>query len=501
MGNNESKAPETSSQNQKDKPARAVSKTRTFNEPSADNTNGKKNGGKTDRDQVNSKTKLAFEDWLYERLAKYFEDIQEKVLKPKTDKEERTEIGVAADDFLDFLFTQTEAVDRRLKVNCRDIIKVGTYHEDLDIVHVDELHYCIVIDDLSAKENIDKIEREIKDNDEVLKVYVTDNCAARWEECVVEEMDRHWLKGYTGLATIFFETVAKAVENVRSKARATIYKKHGRFDLLEENGVTKRGASVALKFTWNKEAIITVVLTPCLGYDKILDFVDEDCTLGKHVHKELRSAGKLLAQPAVDSDNRFQWNFGHTEKEYLKNHVTRGHKGVFQMIKFFVQGYNRNAVEEAEFFSELVIKTLVVIHDQDCKVKDRFADCVMAVIDNMRNLIKAFDDGKIPIFLQNSFYKYQNVMPMACRNCRKDKIHMNLVGLEQIANHLINDVGCTPFYDFEKLLKDLIPLNAFILKKDYIAKKYGTGDLNEEGLESKKDLIDAVGKKKFTVQF
>lgn len=509
MGNNESKSPDTNSKSAEnnlkgdDKSAQAGSKIRSFVEPAGDvkkNQDKKKKPSDSEK-PVDEGTKLAFEEWLYLRLTKYFDDIQEKLLKLKISKEERHDIGAAVEEFLDFLFTETEVVDRRFRINIKDIIKVGTFYENTDVSHVDELCFCIVISELS-RENIQTIVREIKDNDELLKVYLKDGVALRWEDCVEDESaDKHWLRSDRGLATTFFDRVAKAVENVKSKARSTIYRKHGRLDLFEVNGVTKRGASVELKFTWNGEAILTVVLTPCLRYDNILEFIDEDCTLGKLAHKQLRSEGKLLLQPVADTDEFFQWHFGHVEKEYLKTYVSPAHKHLYQMIKFLVQGYNRNTVAEAEYFSELSIKMLVLIHHHNCKMEDRLADCVMGVIEDMRNLLKAFRDRNTPIFLQSCFYKYQNVLPMPCRQYREDAIDLNLAGLEQLANHLINEIGCTALYDFNNAIKTLVPLNEFILKKDYLAKKYGTDGTSKESIESSKALIDAVSNRKFTVQF
>lgn len=63
--------------------------------------------------------------------------------------------------------------------------------------------------------------------------------------------------------------------------------------------------------------------------------------------------------------------------------MSKPHNHVYQMIRFLVQGYNRIAVAESEFFSELAMKTLIMTHDHHCDISDRFADCVMAIIEDM----------------------------------------------------------------------------------------------------------------------
>lgn len=332
MGNKESKEPgscmtrkENRGNNDKTLSG-ASSDTRTFVEPGGESKEKNKSANdvckiSADDKPVDERTRLAFEEWLYERLTKYFEDIQEHVLKLNICNDERSDIGDAVDEVLNFLFTETEVVDRRFRINSKDIIKVGTFHENLDIIHVDQLQYCIVIDDLS-RENILIIQKEPTQTDEYLKVYLTDNCALRWDECVEDEdIDKHWLRSDRGIATTFFDRVAKAAESVRAKSRASIYRKHGRLDLLQVNGVRKRAATVELKFTWNADTIITVILTPCLRIDDIVQFIDDNLTLGKLANKALQSTKMLLLQPVEQTGEYFQWNFGHAEKEFMNIYI------------------------------------------------------------------------------------------------------------------------------------------------------------------------------------
>lgn len=90
---------------------------------------------------------------------------------------------------------------------------------------------------------------------------------------------------------------------------------------------------------------------------------------------------------------------------------------------------------------------------------------------------------------------------MACRENQADALNMNMAGLEQLANHLINDVGCTALYDFDKSIRNMTPLNTFTLKMDYISRKNGPKEEPADVFEANKALIDAVGNNRFSVKF
>lgn len=509
MGNKESTEPvkcdEAQGRQTKKSTTGKKNKERTFMEHKGVKNTTKKDGSKTEQlstkdKSIDDNTRLAFEDWLYKRLTKYFTDIKHNVLDPRNDKDERSEIESAVSEFLDFLFKETEIVDRRFRINIQDIIGVGAFHENLEIVAAERLEFCVVIDELS-KDNIGFINKVSEDGNEILRVNVIENCARRWEECVLSEgLDKYWLLSDRGIVPTFVDRVLKAVNNVRSKSRASIYRNHGRLDLLQENCVKKEKSSVEIKFAWNKDSIITVSLTPCLRYDDVFQFINENTTPNQRVINILNSEKKLLLQPIPETADHFQWHFGHVEKALMKENSLRIHNSVYQLVTFFVQGYNQAVVTKTEIFTNEVIKTLVLFHHDKCQAKNRLADCVMSVIDDMRKLLKAFLGDKPIMVLQNYFYQQQNVLPRTCRYADKSAIQINLAGLEQLVNHLINEIGCTPLYDFNKDIKSMIPVNAFILQEDYRAKKKAD-DKTDDSVEAKKTLINAVSKKKFTVQF
>ncbi|KAH3697383.1 hypothetical protein DPMN_084883 [Dreissena polymorpha] len=454
----------------------------------------------TNTESVNELTKVAFEDWLYVRLSKYFDDLEANVLVLNVTAEERQDIDSAAEEFVDFLVTEVGSVDRRFRVKPEDVLRVGKFHDSCDVITIEEICFNIEIDDISDK-NIAEVAECSEDNEKVLKVFVTENCAMRWDDCTTDETDdKKRLSSDIGIATTFYDRIQKAVEILRMKSRTTLFRKTGRLDIMEDQAVVKNGTATELKFIWKREKLITIVLTPCIG-SKSLKLMSKTVITSQYFQKSLEQAGFLVLFPIEQSNDYFQWNFMHVETSLI-NGLSENHKRLYKIIQFLVQGYGQKKLPEAEYFTDHVIKQHVLYHCEKCATNDKLADCLMAVIDDMQKMVKGFKNKK-HAFFPNCFNKEINILSKECCVVDEENIRINLMGLEHIANHLINDIGCTPLYDFETGFGNFVSLNDFVLKKDYLNKKYGKMAAKQMAAEqsAKRALVDAVGNKRFTVRF
>ena len=444
---------------------------------------------------VNKKTRLAFDDWVNVRLTKFITDLEWDNFLLDISAEEYRDIKDAVEEIVDFLLTEVGNVDTRLKTNVRDVIRVGSFHDNMEVGEVTSVEYQVVIDDISDDNIVETIILREEGYDYV-KVILTSECCKRYEDITLLENGKTRLKTVNGVVQLFHSKTVHSINILKEKNRCTIQRKTGKLELVHD-GISQSGIQTRIKCVWKDEKVINILITPVIR-TKAMTSIHAKMASSKTFFEQLHSVGFLVLKPMCTPLDVFQYSFEHVEAHVLKS-IDQTHRTLYRFLKFIVVGASSQAIQEMNFFSDHVIGQLVIHHVTTCSADDRQGNCAISLLHDMADDVKTFKKKKTA-FIPSCYKTNVNIVPSECRASVAENWNRTLEGLQHIANYLINEVCCMPLYEYKHSIGNFVCLNNYTLKKDYFDKKSDTVAKKMDNTE-RRQLVDAVGNRRFAVNF